>query len=699
MEEDIINEDGKDYLLAFPGVSLTMPQLCTASDGRPCHILDQLPACNKILRCIPAGIHEGTPYVLTLSSWQSFSQNSEAPLVQRKACALIFWLLKRHRCLGAIEIGVHTTLQAPQKLILQCLRTAPSLRNLKIHVNSLSAKEVLSSMSCLGRLEVLEVALDYCPQVVPVLSTLLETLTTLTTLKLELDYFNVSYGLELWAALASCISLNSLQVHFLCGFDPPKQDYSPFLEYLQKTRTLKSVDIALDALIPSKWLISVLEALNGKQHLHNVILENFFVDIQEEITIEKFLTGTSGIRSFKLRRCFWRRGDVYFPAYDTDDMHTLTPRIRPWLSILEQNCGLHELRLKFHGFTPAECAAFLEELSRNRHLRNVHIEDLQEYCCSLYSRRHRDNNGRTEDMPRVPEVLLNECLQIRHIRSYVWTPEHLAWFAAAMLPVELSNRVTELDLRTSELDLTQDAAMAIAEFIAESKTLARFAVNFRSWNTDAKTVLMLETQKTILKAIHRNSSIKDLYLCYPDCTGVDAEELAWTIRKSRKMCYLDVCLGPNAGQTFLSHLVPSIWCNYTVVRAFMTAIPDMGKSLYDHILNVAARNQRLVLRAAKFVLGSPSTGSAEAMEFVASNPALVYKLGDLTSVDEAKAFTMIREKLRELQDIDSFMRIAGVVKRRVKCHKTRNSVLQLDDVDQYTWRSLRKYLRLADVYK
>ncbi|KAH9370878.1 hypothetical protein HPB48_020717 [Haemaphysalis longicornis] len=60
---------------------------------------------------------------------------------------------------------------------------------------------------------------------------------------------------------------------------------------------------------------------------------------------------------------------------------------------------------------------------------------------------------------------------------------------------------------------------------------------------------------------------------------------------------------------------------------------------------------------------------------------------------------MISKRLEGLQNLKNFMQISGLVKQRVVCHVDSSGWLQLDDVDEYSWLSVRKYLRLADVRK
>ncbi|KAH9370880.1 hypothetical protein HPB48_020715 [Haemaphysalis longicornis] len=702
MEEDISNEGVFDYQDILPGSSIASLQVCTASDGRPCHLLDQITACNKLLEYIQCRLEETTPDELSLASQPTFEENTATEAEQREACALMLWILKRHRCVNSVKVSIHTDseeLCEHQKLIVRSLRMAPALKNLGITIRShlISQIQSLSCISFLAQLETLDIVLNGL-EIGPVLRPLFETSLALRSLELHVCSNSVPKGVDFWDALASCKALNSLKVFFVFLFQMPKDTFLPFFEYLEKTSTLTSVHVALSILTPSQWLKPVLSALHGNKRLVNVTLEGFVVNIEEALAIENFLTKNSEIRSLELIYCV--SGNArQVPCYDTDEFGTLTPLILPWLSLLKSNRVLQNVRLNFRGFNPAECAAFLEGVAKNRHLRSVSIEDIQKYCCSLSRHARRNNKGGNGTMrqDKRPEILLNGCEKIRPVSLYISTPEELTWFVTAVLPSEFRLRITSFTFRLPLLDPTQESASAIAGFIAESKSLALLVMDFRCANNDSKKWQGLEIEKTILKAVHRNSSINDLLLYYLDCTDADAEELAYTISRSNTICNVRFDLGLNAGSVFLSHLFPRISCNYTILSAFMGNIPCLVGSPYHNLLNITARNQRLVARAAKFAAGSSSTPCAEAFELVSSNPALVNELCELASVDETEASRMIGQRLRYLQNVHNFMQISVVVKQRVRCHMNSSECLQLDDVDEYSWLSVRRYLLLADV--
>lgn len=292
---------------------------------------------------------------------------------------------------------------------------------------------------------------------------------------------------------------------------------------------------------------------------------------------------------------------------------------------------------------------------------------------------------------RRAEIKIVECEQIRQVSVSIGTPKALAWFVDEALPLQIGHRVAGLTLYFPHLNLSHESGSTIAEFIESSHTLEWLLLDFSS------SLPMPEVRRAILSAVHRNASIQRFYLFYPSCSSVEAEQLACKIRQSKTLCWVTLDLNYEAEQMFLSQIFPDISRNYVLVGAYVAGVPDVGAGEYQNLQSVMARNERLVARAAEFVAGRSSKHYAEALEIVSSSPALVNKLCALASVDQTEASGMINESARRLQDIDDFMRIVGVVKRRVICLMKEWRKLQLDDVDKYSWRCVRKYLRLADV--
>lgn len=88
---------------------------------------------------------------------------------------------------------------------------------------------------------------------------------------------------------------------------------------------------------------------------------------------------------------------------------------------------------------------------------------------------------------------------------------------------------------------------------------------------------------------------------------------------------------------------------------------------------------------------------AQALERVHSHAALHEELTRGASIESGQAASMIRRALRGVQSMHDFMRLSGVVKERVVCLPSLDGRPQLDDLDEYSWGRLRRYLLIEHV--
>ncbi|KAL3196808.1 hypothetical protein MRX96_045079 [Rhipicephalus microplus] len=91
--------------------------------------------------------------------------------------------------------------------------------------------------------------------------------------------------------------------------------------------------------------------------------------------------------------------------------------------------------------------------------------------------------------------------------------------------------------------------------------------------------------------------------------------------------------------------------------------------------------------------GSRRRLCASALERVSAHPALVAALAAVPHIGEAEAENAVRQRLEGIGG--DFMRLAGVVRDRVRCEQDGGT--QLDALDGRCWRPVRRYLRLDDV--
>ncbi|XP_037522662.1 uncharacterized protein LOC119399860 [Rhipicephalus sanguineus] len=110
------------------------------------------------------------------------------------------------------------------------------------------------------------------------------------------------------------------------------------------------------------------------------------------------------------------------------------------------------------------------------------------------------------------------------------------------------------------------------------------------------------------------------------------------------------------------------------------------------------RNSGIVARAARFAKRTMcDRRCASALETLSRHPALVAELAEVLTVTDAEAASLVRTRLSHIQDMNEFMRLAGVVKDRVTCEPREDGCKQLCDLNEDCWRHVMRYLKLDDI--
>lgn len=73
------------------------------------------------------------------------------------------------------------------------------------------------------------------------------------------------------------------------------------------------------------------------------------------------------------------------------------------------------------------------------------------------------------------------------------------------------------------------------------------------------------------------------------------------------------------------------------------------------------------------------------------------EVAELTSVSVEEAAAKVKEGLRSFESMDDFMRLAGVVNKRVACHSREDGRTQIDALNADCWAVVRQYLKLGDI--
>ncbi|KAH6947015.1 hypothetical protein HPB50_016661 [Hyalomma asiaticum] len=146
---------------------------------------------------------------------------------------------------------------------------------------------------------------------------------------------------------------------------------------------------------------------------------------------------------------------------------------------------------------------------------------------------------------------------------------------------------------------------------------------------------------------------------------------------------------------FVNRLSRGIRGNYCLVKIELPVYMD--EDMFA-VWDTARRNLSLVTSASQFFEGARRNKHIVAsLERVYRHRALLEELAEVQCVSVVEVAAALREQVRAFEDVHDFMRLAGVVKERVACHPRLDGRVQLDDLNEYCWIAIRRYLMLADV--
>ncbi|KAH7976143.1 hypothetical protein HPB52_009330 [Rhipicephalus sanguineus] len=139
--------------------------------------------------------------------------------------------------------------------------------------------------------------------------------------------------------------------------------------------------------------------------------------------------------------------------------------------------------------------------------------------------------------------------------------------------------------------------------------------------------------------------------------------------------------------------------NHTLLTVMCSGHLDADVAGHWHtVQETTRRNSSVVARAALLLKASPLDRYVSgALQRVMRHPALLTEVAELVKMDKAELVNLIRDRLRGLETLDGFMKLAGVVKERVVCHASDDGCTQLDALNEDCWRHVRQYLFIDDV--
>ncbi|KAL1473753.1 hypothetical protein MTO96_038495 [Rhipicephalus appendiculatus] len=203
----------------------------------------------------------------------------------------------------------------------------------------------------------------------------------------------------------------------------------------------------------------------------------------------------------------------------------------------------------------------------------------------------------------------------------------------------------------------------------------------------------------IVASLSQSGSLKELHVMLPNIEGQDNGMLAQAVKSNKNIhrVFFEPERSLDASD-FFRVLAEGVRENLTLLSVVVDVSLDDKEIARDWFIvwDTMRRNSGRLRHAALFVSGNRcDRACAEALEWMHLHPALPEQVAELSLVHEGDAVVMIRDAVKSLEGMHDFMRLAGVVSRRVSCQRREEA--QLNDLNEYCWRRVRGYLRLSDV--
>lgn len=676
----------------FSGATVHFRSPCTAADGRTCQIARYLAAWNEFLSQAHLELRElpTVRWELRLASFDGPHPVDTWQDQLHETATLVYWLLKTHHCVTALEIGPYR-LREYEAVLCRCLRERSSVKYLKFRFPRFQTHRMLCDLiTSLENLEEFEcTAAEECSEpFLDVLTTLLLTTTSLIVLKIPELRVKTQDAEKLLTALRTNSTLKQLSIHDSFSGEACRV---AFAEYLKNCRTLTTLNVVASSGHAHDSLPSILDGLQSNKQLCDLCLTGFVFEQRSIQLLTKMLAENGVMRSLSIVSALSGAGTeseggkaaLLAALAKNDTLSTvrlpyrmfLPERWRQYLALLPTKSSSQKLTVELDTTDSDRLSQIYETLNETLPggkvaTTNCHVCCVFYFCqCSGYSQ-------------------FSACLRIGTEEKFSRALQRLASFTHITS--------AHLDVWTSVMEDTH--CSAIAHYIETTTTLRE--LHLISWCQNFFSDARTERWRELVHSLSRNKSLAELRLRAVCMHLEDVELLATVIRSSRRLHTVHfIPERTSCAATFLRVLSMGLVDNYTLISFTLHwgVNSDMVRD-WLAVSSTAARNSSLLTRAARFVAGARNDREcAQSLELVARHPALAKKVAEMVSASEPYAAALLREGLKSLEGLHDFMRLAGVVKERVMCESSAERRLQLDDLDEQCWSRVRRYLTLGDI--
>ncbi|KAL1484474.1 hypothetical protein MTO96_032569, partial [Rhipicephalus appendiculatus] len=493
---------------------------CTSSEGRLCHIFNELPLCNEFFWPLRLQLRELYPGQLSLVE-QLDSPYALVEEQRERATTVLIHLLTHHRCFVSVDLKHWFLFARPteyeQTLICDALRKSSSLTKLKFGLPrfpwtpSRSLAETLPHLIQLRDLELSYVAYDRTS--LEALSELLastQSLTTFTMTKLFVPYkcaVLILEGLKRNATITKLFVNTSLLSPELpqCGI--------MFSEYLRSNKTLHTLSVASDSgLIVAIDLHPFIGAL-----FHNDILTELNLTrlvLSELITDMLILNKT--LRRFHMIECVSLCGGK-FNRNGLDARTNGSFMMSRWLVAVSENKTLQELTLCLDWINPDDYGSLIKALARNTSLKKVTVQGFQDDHVTQICRAVRETRVQDRFVIGKHHIVkdtvleLPECKELSHIGVGCNDVDCFEPLRTALCLLPKCSHVKSLSFEIIH-ELYSEVSSLMAQYITNTTTLREMKISFI--HPSYKKLNAVDwVERTLLQALSLNKSIRRLSIC------------------------------------------------------------------------------------------------------------------------------------------------------------------------------------------
>lgn len=689
LPETCCDLDAHDIIV---GAKLDLRSACTATEDQACCIVRHLSAWNELLWEVRLELRQlsGTRGRLAVASVEGARFLNPADAQAQKIASLVYWLLKTHRCVEAVDIRL-CSLRAHDNLVVEAIQGNCVVRTLKLGFSFRSGrthKVFGTAVASLGNLQELECnTVGQCSaEFSTALCALLRSNTSLSVLRIPELEMKKEEAQTLLTGLAANVTLKELSLHESAISEASASHRCTFATKLSNGAVLNTLCVRGFAQMRRDVFRWVLDCLQKSKTITKVTLPNVVVNEDTGPIITQIFTRNAVLRSFNMTGI--RSGHNVQPE----------PLFDPWHQALLNNQTLEEFTLPFNVWSPEQWTHFLSILSTKVSIRKITIElSLQDFqhLPEVYETLARGGAGE--------KVFFRSWVACCVLDSLVWKEcsQCYAWLRSSTQPIfrrilqqlPLFAHVTSVHIDIWMPLLDEETSSIISTCIEKSQSLRKLHLVCTRGDINAPAGTN-RCWASVVESLSLNRSIRELRISAECVEEEDIERLAGVIKSSPNIHTVHYISERRCHtNAFFRVMCEDAAANYTVLNIDLRGYVDKqaAKDFFE-LRNTARRNCSLVTRGAEFVAGVRCDRyCAQALERVCRHVALPEKVADLASVSEAEAATMVRESLRSFQGMHDFMRLAGVVKERVTCEA---GSVRLDSLNEHCWGRVRRYLLL-----